>query len=253
MIKPHFSFFFCILFIFYQIFPQIAASNPEQDTVRYISDVLVINIKNNLEKPYEVIGSVQSDDQVQVIEQKGNFCKIQTTDGKQGWIGKHYLKSEVPKTILIKQLRQEISDLKTQYNLKQPAVPDTATIGQPAIAPPCQEIQIKLTDAEKLIAQLQADLKAQQNPPPVPSTKASESAIETSSLSTEQLEQTPENFALLVSEYDKRGKKISELQDIISKKDDHTRFLWFAAGALVFLFGMLSGRTTNRKKGKFMY
>ena len=253
MIKPHFSFFFCILFIFFQIFPKIAASSPEQDTVRYISDVLVINIKNNLERPYEVVGSVQSDDPVQVIEQKGNYCKIQTADGKQGWIGKHYLKSEAPKTILIRQLRQEISDLKTQHTSKESTAPDSASIGQPAMAPPCQEIQLKLTDAEKLIAKLQEDIKAQQNSPPTPSSKTSEALIDTSSLSTEQLEQTPENFAMLISEYDKRGKKISELQDIISKKEDHARFLWFAAGALVFLFGMLSGRTTNRKKGKLMY
>jgi hypothetical protein len=67
------------------------------------------------------------------------------------------------------------------------------------------------------------------------------------------LEQTPENYALLVSEYEKRGKKIDELQQIVGKKEDQTRFLWFGAGAIVFLIGLLAGKTGNRKKNKLMY
>lgn len=253
MINPQVLLSFCVSFIVLQMFPLFAVSSSEQDKVRYISDVHVINIKNNLEKPYEIIATVQSGDPVHVLEQKGNYSKIETAEGKQGWIGKQYLKSESPKILLTKQLQQEISDLKTQLAAKQAVTPETAIIGKPASGSPCQEIQLKLNDAEKLIARLQEELKAPQPRLPDPSSKASELVVDGASVSIEQLEQTPENYALLISECDKRGKQISELQKTISKKDDQTRFLWFAAGAVVFLTGMLMGRSSNRKKGKLTY
>jgi len=253
MPKTHATLSFCILFSVLQMFPQFAAARSEQNNVRYVSDLLVINIKDRLEKPYAVVATVQSDDPVQVIEESGNFLKIETAEGKQGWIGKHYLKSEAPKTLLINQLKKEISDLKAQLTSPPATTADTANGDKLSISPPCQEIQLKLSDAEKFIARLQEDLKAQQRQPPEPSSKPSDLMIDANPVSTDQLEQTPENYVLLISEYDKRGNQISELQKTISKKEDQTRFLWFAAGAAVFLFGMLAGRTSTRKKTKFMY
>ena len=244
---------FCILFSVLQMFPQYAASRSEQNNVRYISDLLVINIKDRLEKPYEVVATVQSDDPVQVIEEIGNFLKIVTAEGKQGWIGKHYLKSEAPKTLLINQLKQEVSDLKAQLASPPATPPDTAHVDRLSIGPPCQEIQLKLSDAEKFIVRLQEELKAQQHQPPEPSSKPSDLLVDGNPIATDQLEQTPENYALLISEYDKRGNQIAELQKTLSQKEDHTRFLWFAAGAAVFIFGLLAGRTGTRKKTKFMY
>ncbi len=235
------------------MFPEFAASRSEQNNVRYISDLLVINIKDRLEKPYEVVATVQSDDPVQIIEESGNFLKIVTAEGKQGWIGKHYLKSEAPKALLINQLKQEVSDLKAQLTSPPATPPDTANGDKLSIGPHCQEIQLKLSDAEKFIARLQEELKVQQHQAPELSSKLSDLMVDANPVSTDQLEQTPENYALLISEYDKRGKQISELQKTISRKEDQTRFLWFATGAAVFLFGMLAGRINTRKKTKFMY
>ncbi len=253
MFKTHSISLFCILFSVLQMFPQFAASRSDQNNVRYISDLLVINIKDRLEKPYEVVATVQSDDPVQIVEESGNFLKIVTAEGKQGWIGKHYLKNEIPKTLIINQLKEEVSDLKAQLTLPAATTPDTAKGDKLSSGLSCQEIQLKLSDAEKIIARLQEELKAQQHQPSEPSSKTSESLVDENPVSTDQLEQTPENFALLISEYDKRGKQISELQKTISQKEDQTRFLWFAAGAAVFLFGMLAGRTSHRKRPKFMY
>jgi SH3-like domain-containing protein len=255
MLKSYAILSFFISFSVLQIFPQFATARSEQNNVRYVSDLLVINIKNRLEKPYEVVATVQSDDPVQVIEESGNYLKIETAEGKQGWIGKHYLKSDAPKTLLIKQLKQEISDLKSQVISKSIAPSDTAIVDTISNVPPCQDFQLKLSDAEKLISRLQEELKAQQQQHqlPEPSPRTSELVVDAHPVSTDQLEQTPENYVLLISEYDKRGRMISELQRTLSKKEDQTRFLWFAAGAAVFIIGMLAGRTSTRKKTKLMY
>lgn len=253
MYRSYIILFFCISLILQQMFPQFAASRSEQDNVLYISDVLVINIKDRLEKPYEVVATVQSDDPVQIIEESGNYLKIETANGKQGWIAKHFLKSEFPKTLLIKQLRQEATELKSQLASKSVATSDTVNGEKSHSAPLCQEIQQKLNDADQQIAQLLAEQKVQKLKSTELSPASSGLVVDEKPVSTDQLEQTPENYALLISEYEKRGKLISDLQKTISKKDDETRFLWFGAGAAVFLIGLLTGKTSTRKKNKFMY
>ena len=244
---------FCyFLFIMPQLFPQCAFSRSEDETVRYVSDILKINIKDRLEKPYEVVATVQSDDAVRILEENGDYLKIETPEGKQGWIAKHYLKSGYPKNLLIKQLNQEIADLKDKLAHTSQTASDTSSDGKTSGSITCPEIQQKLNDAEKFIAQQQEEIKNLQSRPSPPATMTT-AGIEESPIETGQLEQTPENYALLVSEYEKRGKKIDELQQIVVKKEDQTRFLWFGAGAIVFLIGLVAGKTGNRKKNKLMY
>ncbi len=57
-----------------------------QAEVRYVSDYLVVNIRDNVEKPFNTVGAVQSDEQVEVLERNGKYLKIRTLDGKEGWI-----------------------------------------------------------------------------------------------------------------------------------------------------------------------
>lgn len=253
MFRAQIFLFFFISFIVLQMFPHHAVSRSERDNIRYISDVLVINIKDNLEKPYEVVATVQSDDPVKIIEESGNYFKIETADSKRGWISKHYLKSETPKTLLVKQLKQEISDLKGKDTAKSNEHPDESAGVKSSNTTLCLEIQQKLSAAEKHVTQLQEELQAQQHRSPDSASSLSRPVIDENPVSTEHLEQTPENYALLISEYEIRGQLIADLQKTISKKDDQTRFLWFGAGAAVFLIGMLAGKTSNRKKNKFTY
>lgn len=233
-------------FFLYALALSTFACNPaygQTDTnkTRYVSDYLKINLKDRLDKPYEVIATVQSDDPVQLLEESDNYWKVATTDGKEGWIAKHYLKSELPKSSVIKQLRQEIADLKVQLS---------GLSGQPggamvATSPSCKELEEKVKNSDGLISSLQqklAEAQTAQHSPMALGTSGSTSA-----------ETTPENHAWLVEEYEKRGEQIEELQKSIAKKEDRTRFLWFIAGALVFLVGLLAGKTGSRKKNKFSY
>lgn len=236
-----------------QMLSTSANSRSENDNVRYISDILVINIKDHLEKPYEVVATVRSDDPVKLIEEKGEYFKIETTDGKQGWIAKHFVKSDTPKALLINQLKQEISDLKNQLNAKAIVPPDAIEGEKATTIPLCQEIQKKLSDTEKQLAQLQEELTSQQHRLQVSSSSSPGPATEDRFVVSDQLEQTPENFESLMTEYEKQSKLIASLQQNIAKREDQTGFLWFGAGAAVFLIGLLTGKTSNRKKNKFMY
>lgn len=243
---------FFVSFIISQFLFQSVASS--QENIRYVSDVLVINIKDRLDKPYEVVASVQSDDPVKIIEESGNYFLVETKDGKKGWLAKQYVKGELPKTIVIQKLKQELTVLMDQLAAKPGSSTDEKNKEKQSADQICQELQQKLSNAEKYIATLTEDQKRSTDTLHDSSPESSGSTSEvSSSASLEQLERTPENYALLISEFEKRGKQIVDLQKVVEKKDNQTQFLWFGAGAAVFLIGLLAGKSGNRKKNKLIY
>jgi SH3 domain protein len=232
------------------------ASSQENDKVRYISDVLVINLKDRLESPFNIVTTVQSDDSVRVIEEKANYIKIETADGKQGWILKQYIKSDPPKDLIIKQLKQEVADLQNKLILKTGAPPEISSEKKMHSDAINKELQQKLFDAEKHIAELLQDRRGQPLSTEETSAASSSGSPTTPPFEeTNSVEQNPENYnyTTLVSEFEKRGKQINDLQISIAKKNDHTGFLWFGAGAAVFFLGLLAGKINSRKKRKLSY
>jgi SH3 domain protein len=214
----------------------------EQDAAktRFVSDFLKINVRDRIDKPFTVVTTVQSDDQVQLLEEKDNYWKILTPDGNEGWIAKHYLISDPPKSSVIKQLREENKNLKSQLSSLTDNVSATHPADKTAEAATCREIEERLKSADSTIATLQQQLGA---------VGADDSTIK----QRESTEQTPENHAWLIEEYEKRGEQIEALQKALATKEDRTRFLWFGAGGLVFLVGLLAGKSGSRKKHKLMY
>ncbi len=78
---------------------------------RYVSDFLIVNIKDSIEAPYTVVGTVQSDQKLEVLEKKGKYIKIRTEGNKEGWVLNQYLKSSIPKKETIANQKLEIEEL----------------------------------------------------------------------------------------------------------------------------------------------
>lgn len=250
------SFCYVSLFVIQIWFvPATAQSEPDnrRDNQRYISDVLVINIKDQLEKPYSVVGVVRSGDPVRIIEEQENYYKIETADKKQGWIGKQYLKNDPPDSFIVQQLRQEIVDLKKQLVAMPATDPTSGTDTEKNPAGSCPGLQQKLSEAEKHIQLLTEQKERKQSATPGSASEAVAQVQEQNLDLTKQLEETSQRYNLLVAEYEKRGKEIAQLHNSIAKQDDTTRFFWFGAGAAVFFLGLLAGKTASRKKNKLMY
>lgn len=245
--------FFFVPLIFAQILVGPVAAQSEQGNLRYVSDFLVINIKDQLEKPFTVVGVVRSDDPVRIIEEQENYYKIETEDKKQGWIAKQYLKTEIPDSLIVKQLKQEIADLKKQPAVAAAPPSQSETAVEDKSAESCPDLQQKLSEADKQIRQLTEEKERRLSSPPGSTSEAAAQLQEQNLDMTRQLEQTSQRYNLLVAEYEKRGKEIAQLHNSIAKQDDTTRFFWFGAGAAVFFLGLLAGKSASRKKNKLMY
>lgn len=252
MLRPAaFIFFLSLLLAANPVLAESAAAQSEADTLRYITDVLVINIRDQLEKPNTVVGVVRTGDPVRIIEEQDNYVKIETADKKQGWLSKQYLKKEAPDSVGVQQLKQEVADLKKQLETGRTDEATTGTDKEKDTGEACAALQQKLNDAEKQLRQLQEQQRKQSSSPGTPHDAAG--GQEHNPELAAQLEQTSQRYNQLIIEYEKRGEEIAELQNSIAKHDDTTRFLWFGAGAVVFFLGILAGRSANRKKNKFLY
>jgi SH3 domain protein len=229
-----------IFFVLTTHSPGIARAEQEVTKTRFVSDFLKINVRDQIEKPSIVVTTVQSDDQVQLLEEKENYWKILTPDGKEGWIAKHYLISDPPKSSVIKQLREENRNLKAQLTALAANASATHPTDKTAEFAACKELEERLKYADNAIARLQQQCRAV-------------AADDSTKIITESTEATPENHVWLVQEYEKRGEQIEALQKTLAAKEDRTRFLWFGAGGVVFLVGLLAGKSGSRKKNKLMY
>jgi SH3 domain protein len=196
---------------------------------------------------------VRSGDPVRIIEEQDGYYKIETEDKKQGWIGKQYLKTEIPDSLLVKQLKQEIAELKMQPAPVAAVESKQGPDAENKSTESCPDLQQKLSDAEKHIQQLTEEKERRLSSPPGSAAEAVAQLQEQNLDMTRQMEQTSQRYNLLVAEYEKRGKEIAQLHNSIAKQDDTTRFFWFGAGAAVFFLGLLAGRSASRKKNKLMY
>jgi SH3 domain protein len=264
-----------IFLVFILAIPFIAADRSEAET-RYISDQLTINIRDNLERPYQVVAKVRSNEAVTVLEENDSYARIQTADNQVGWIGKQYLTATQPKTLIIEQLQKEVAALKAQTQ---------GAAGQGAVAGPAgstaadlvmerDRLQTDLQAANGRIVELQdnlARLKGQSVPADASATGPGLAELEEEKAHLEseitalraQLESlndgTVDLPALLaekenlLQEVQEKDSRIATLTAENTRLARRTTIYWFCAGALVFLIGMFSGKMFGRKKAKYSY
>jgi SH3 domain protein len=259
---------FPLLLLVYLLLP---AAELHAET-RYISDQLTINIKDKLEQPYTVVAKVRSNDAVNVLEENDGYARIETADKQIGWIANQYLTTTEPKTVEIERLQKEIDSLRAQ-----PAATDgTATppVADSELLKERDRLQLELKTAQGRITELQDKLvKLTEHPvPPEPQVLSSEIQgliekrtqleseitalrVQIESLNDGQIDidALVEEKERLVTENRAKDQRIADLTAENDKLAKKTMIYWFAAGALVFLVGMFSGKLFTRKKAKYSY
>ena len=81
---------------------------------QYVSDMLVLTIRDNPDKEANVLGNLKTADPVEVLETANRFMRIRTKEGLEGWVQKNFISAGKPKAIIIKEMKNEISQLKAK-------------------------------------------------------------------------------------------------------------------------------------------
>jgi SH3 domain protein len=262
---------FCIAFT-----PFCLISQAEAET-RYVSDYLTINLRDNIEKPYQVVAKVKSNDPLTVLEENENYAKVETEEKKVGWIAKQYLTTSLPKHLVIEQLKKEIESLKLQSSAtpSSPSADPADSTGVESIVAERDRLQAELKAAMTRLTELQNSIANPVGQPSVPENAAAinsdisilidkkqqlESEIHALQLQFESLSDGSFDVPDILKEKEDLLAQIKEKDETIAslteknqKLADKAMIYWFCAGALVFVVGMFSGKLFARKKTKYSY
>jgi len=106
------------LFFYFMIFFTILCLLPQLTWARtgYVSDMLILNFRQAPDNASNVIQGLKSDTPVFILDEKDEFYKVELESKETGWVEKKYIIFELPKTLIIDQLKQENRELKDKIS-----------------------------------------------------------------------------------------------------------------------------------------
>jgi SH3 domain protein len=200
--KPSLMLFFLLVILL------SALVGTAQADKRYVSDSLVLTLREAPNLDGRILGTIRTGDPVEVLEESGRHLRVQTEAGEQGWVAEQYITAETPKPMIIAQLRDELDRL--QERIRKYEGGENPFLD-------------KLKAAEE--SYLQKVKELEQN---------------AARLVDERNELKAANAGL--------NAEIRNLQRQIKTLRGSGKLRWFLAGAAVFCLGLIAGQISKRKK-----
>ena len=120
---------------------------------RYVSDSLVITVRELPDDTSNRIKNIITDTPFEVLEESGDYLKVRLQDGTQGYVKTRYTSTDTPKPTVIEKLTRENSQLKQQYNELKSSLGEKASAGVERQ----KELQTELEALKTDLAQQAAD------------------------------------------------------------------------------------------------
>ena len=191
----------------------------------YVGDINKLNLRSGKGIKYRVITTIDPGEKVTVKSTAGEWTKIDTMDGNEGWVVSRYLTGEKPDSVKIEDLKIQMETLQEQFEiaaienrkLKEKNITLTTRLN---------ENNIKLGNVEKSFKALQTDSK---------------------------------EYLTLKKKYDKIAKevndkdaKIKSLKENIDDQYVAMAIKWSLTGAGILLVGFFLGNRSKRKRSSLI-
>jgi len=206
---------------------------------RYVSDRLIISIRDGQNQDAAVLGYIETGTPVDILEEKEDLLKIRTEDGIEGWVRAQYIVSEKPKVLVIEDLKNEIKALNKELeNLKngQDSSSNNLLKTKKMYQDKIEELEKEVDINQKFAAKAKSDF------------------IQLDKKYTNLLNHS-KNAEELISQVDELKKLNAELNtEVKSLRKDRknplksNRIQSFIAGAGVLIFGFILGGSARKKK-----
>jgi SH3 domain protein len=79
---------------------------------RYVSDVLVINLRAAPSTSSKTLAHLRTGDSLEVLGAQGSHLRVRIPTGEEGWVTQQYTTAETPKAQVIAELRRELAKVK---------------------------------------------------------------------------------------------------------------------------------------------
>jgi SH3 domain protein len=75
----------------------------------YVTDRLYLSLRSEPDAELPTITLLPSDTEIEVLSTEGQWAQVKLLDGRSGWVMKRFLVEDVPKSVIIEQLKQQIA------------------------------------------------------------------------------------------------------------------------------------------------
>ena len=233
-----------LVILFVVAFTVSASINSAYADTRYVSDRLIISVRDGQNQNATVLGYIETAAPVDILEEKEDLLRIRTEDGIKGWVQAKYIVSEKPKVLIIENLKNEISALKKEsetFKNEQDFASDTLSKTKKMYQKEIEELKEEVNVNQRFAAKAKSDF------------------IQLNKKHTNFLKHS-KNTEELIDEVEKLKKLNAELNtEVKSLRKDRknplksNRIQSFIAGAGVLLFGfMLGGSARGKKRARFI-
>ena len=205
--------------------------------IQYVSDLLIISIREGQSPEAPVVGYLPSAASVEVLEETQYFMRIRTEDGIQGWVRKKFIVKDKPKAIIIKELEEQLAQLKEDINTLQQGSDTQVLINT-------------INEYKKQVTTLTTSLENEKK-----TTLTLKKNLQQVNTAHQALEKKHKNTAATIKELATIKTENQVLKDKIAAMPpiDSNSMLsgsmkWFLIGGGVVLFGFIIGRSAKRSR-----
>ncbi len=203
-------------------------ASPVAAETRYISDHLIVTVRDNTSRNHQVLETLETGTAVEVLGVEGNFFHVRTEKGTEGYISAQYVTKQIPKATQIANLKKQLSSLQNELASYQQ---DSSTTSN------------QIANAKRQIASLNEEL-AQKEQELEKLTNDYNSLFERSETALE----LADTHDLLTEENNRLSSELAVLQEENKSFHRSNMIQWFLAGGGVFLVGWLAGKVSRKKR-----
>ena len=226
-----------VLFIFMIVLSVSLNTSPALAETQYVSDVLIISVKEGQDPDAPTLGYLRSATALEVLEETEELMRIQTEKGLQGWVRKKFIVAEKPKAVIIKELEEKIAQLEGNIKTIQEGS-DSQELATKVSG--YEQENAKLASVLKKESKTRLDLQNELRQINAKYQELSKKSKENASISKELTSLKNENKAL--------KEKIASQPAIDSPPMLSGKMKWFLIGGSVLLLGFLIGRSIKGKR-----
>lgn len=208
--------------------PFIVTVCPVEAATQYVTDTLYVGLREKKGEEYDVIKYLKTDTPLEVLEDDGDYYRVRTQEGEEGWILKRYVSAETPKPVVMTRLREEIDRLKSRIEEMRAEKRTQAS---------------KVNELDKLHKSARAEAAS------------TAEELENMTVKYNALLEKSQDVVQLLEERDTlkaENERLSAVEDFLREENEDLRrtemMWWFVAGGGVLFLGWIIGKASRQKR-----
>ncbi|MDW7644039.1 MAG: TIGR04211 family SH3 domain-containing protein [Desulfuromonadales bacterium] len=206
---------------------------------RYVSDQLVVTLRQQPADQAEVITTMRTDTPLEILADQGRYLQVRIPSGEKGYVLSQYVTTELPKPLIIDRLQNELAQLQQKLAVaekaRDAAINEQQTI-QATLTEESQTTEQQVTELQTALDQTRGEL--QEATERYDTLLANSREVVNITNARNQLEEDNARLSAEIETIRQENKKLLTTGMI----------QWFLAGGGVFLIGWLVGKLSRKRR-----